>query len=130
MGNNYLDEVLPRWQFWKEYLIAKLENYKEACESKDGNWGLSAEKLEKIEKMNAEMIEKVKEIKSRTDLEKIQNEISKWMENLKDCCDWQDPEPAGVYWEDVDNEDKLSSWLSIKWFPYTMNYETNKKITK
>lgn len=130
MDNNYLDEVLPRWQFWKEYLITKLGNYKEAFESEDGHWGLSAEKLEKIEKMNAEMIEKVKEIKSRTDLEKIQNEISKWMENLNDCCNWQDPEPAGVYWEDVINEDKLSSWLSIKWFPYTMNRKGNKEITK
>lgn len=127
MDDNYLDEVLPRWKFWKEYLIAKLENYKEAFESKDGHWGLSDEQIEKIEKMNAEMIEKVKEIKSRTDLEKIQKETIKWMRNLKDCCDWEDPEPAGVYWEDVDNEDKLSSWLSIKWFLYTMNSKHTKK---
>lgn len=130
MDDDYLDEVLPRWQFWKEYLIAKIENYKEAFESKGGTWGLSVEQIEKIKKMSSEMIEKVKEIKSRTDLEKIQNEISKWMENLEVCCDWQDPEPAGVYWEDVINENKLSSWLSIKWFSCTMNHETNKEITK
>jgi len=121
MDDNYLDELLPRWQFWKEYLIAKLKNYKEAFESKDGHWGLSAEKLEKIEKMNAEMIEKVKEIKSRTDLEKIQNEISKWMKNLNDCCNWEDPEPAGVYWIDVDNGDKLSNWLALTDFCDMMN---------
>ena len=130
MDDNYLDEVLPRWQFCKEYLIEQLKIYKKAFENKDGNWGLSDEKFEKIEKMNAEMMEKVKEIKSRTDLEKIRNKIRKWMRNLNDCCDWKDPNPAGVYWIDVDNENKLSSWLSIKWFLYTMNYETNKETTK
>ena len=35
MDDDYMNEVLPRWQFWKEYLITKLGNYKEAFESEE-----------------------------------------------------------------------------------------------
>lgn len=132
MDDNYYNEVLPRWKFWKEYLIAKLENYdKEFGEEKEEFYGLSVEMVKEIKKLNAEMIEKVKEIKSRTDLEKISNEIQGWGGNVEKCCNWKDPNASGVYWIDVDNSDKLLSWLGLVDFCEMMDKkERNKEITK
>lgn len=132
MDDDYMNEVLPRWQFWKEFLIAKLEGYdKEFREEKKESYGLSVEMVKEIKKLNAEMIEKVKEIKSRTDLEKISNEIQGWEENVEKCCNWEDPNASGVYWIDVDNADKVSSWLGLIDFCEMMDKkERNKEITK
>ena len=38
MDDNYLDEVLPRWQFWKEYMIEQLGRYTERFEEGGFFW--------------------------------------------------------------------------------------------
>ena len=122
MDDNYYNEVLPRWKFWKEFLLTKLESYdKEFEEEKEEFYGLSVERVKKIKKLNAEIIEKVKKIKSKTDLEKISNEICGWTEEVEKCCNFKDPNASGVYWIDVDNGDKLSNWLALTDFCDMMN---------
>ena len=129
MDDNYLNKVLPRWQFWKEYLIEQLEEY--TARSEEGGFCcLSDDKIEKIKKVNTEMIEKIKGIKNRTDFEKVPDEIMKWKENIKDICDWKDCDYAGAFWEDVADEYKLSSWLNIGTLAYAIHHKTNKETTK
>lgn len=130
MDDNYLDEVLPRWKFWKECLIEQLEKYAASFEGEHFLYDLSDEETEKIKKINAEMIEKIKEIKSRTDFEKITDGIVTWNENIKDICSWKDYDYAGVFWEDVTNEYKLSSWLNIENLARVICHEANKEIMK
>lgn len=130
MNDNYLNETLPRWQFWKEYLIEQLERYTERFEKGDFFCCLSDKKTEEIKKVNTEMIEKIKGIKNRTDFGKIPDEVTKWKDNIKDILDWNDYEYAGVFWEDVTDEYKLSSWLNIGTLACAIYHKTNKEITK
>lgn len=130
MDDNYLDEVLPRWQFLKEYLIEQLERYTERFEGKNVNFDLSDKEIEKIKKINKEMIEKIKGIKSRTVFEEIADEIMMWREWMVGICGLKDYNYAGAFFDDVTDEYKLSSWLNIENLAYAMYRETNKEITK
>lgn len=130
MNDDYLNEVLPRWQFWKEYLIEQLGRYAERFEEGGYLYYISDKEVEKIKKINTEMIEKIKGIKNRTDFEKVPDEIMKWKENIKDIYDWKDCGYAGAFWEDVTDEYKLSSWLNIGTLAYEIYHKTNKEIRK
>lgn len=121
MDDNYLDEVLPRWKFWKEYLIEQLERYSERFEERGWFCELSDKEIEKIKEINAEMIEKTKGIKSRIGWGEITDELTRWRNDIKDVCNWRDCDYAGVFWEDIINEHKLSNWLALTDFCDMMN---------
>lgn len=73
--NGILKGVLPRWQFWKEYLIVQLEaGGKEIKKEKPGVL------------VSAEVIEKVKKIKSKTELKKNIKEIKGLLKKVDELC--------------------------------------------
>lgn len=103
MNDNYLDEVLPRWQFWKEYLIAQMEDFREEF---DEIFTEASEELAKI-------IKKIKKVENAKSLEKISKNIEEDLEKIKKEFHFHEEEFEGVYWIDVANDYKLHAWLNI-----------------
>lgn len=103
MDNNYLDEVLPRWQFWKEYLITQMEDFRKEF---DEDFPDVCKELDKI-------IKKIKKVENAKSLEKISKKIGEDLEKIKKECDLSSEGFEGVYWIDVTNDYKLHAWLNI-----------------
>lgn len=113
MDDNYLDEVLPRWQFWKEFLIAKMEDYKE---------GFKGEYPEAFKKC-AEMIKKIKKVENAESLEEIAEEARKFIRSMERDLELPPEEYAGIFHADVNvtSYDKVSAWVNAKKFPEMIN---------
>ena len=103
MDDDYLDEVLPRWQFWKEYLISQMEDFREEF---DEDFPEAFKELTKI-------IKKIKKVENAKSLEKISKKIEEDLEKIKKKCDLSEEGFEGVYWIDVANDYKLHAWLNI-----------------
>lgn len=103
MDDSYLDEVLPRWQFWKEYLISQMEDFREEFE----------EDFPEVFKKLTKVIEKIKKVENAKSLEKISKKIEEDLEKIKEECNLRSEGFEGVYWIDVVNDFKLHAWFNI-----------------
>lgn len=103
MDDDYMNEVLPRWQFWKEYLIAQMEDFSEEF---DEDFPDVCKELDKI-------IKKIKKVENAKGLEKISKKIDKDLIKIKKECDLCDEGFEGVFWIDVVNDFKLHAWFNI-----------------
>lgn len=103
MANDYINEVLPRWRFWKEFLIAQLERYRESVEE---------EYPEILEIFDDETVEKLEKTNTAEELKQVSKEIfeSMWSMYKK----FHDYEYMGVYETDITNRDTLLSWLTME----------------
>jgi hypothetical protein len=116
MDDNYLDEVLPRWQFWKEYLITIMEDYQRAFK-----WDMD------IYKLCSEMIEKIREIESAEKLKEIVGEIREMQTAITKSSDCKEDEYKGVYWSHVLDDCVLMCWLNMDYMGYFVANVKHKK---
>lgn len=103
MDNNYLDEVLPRWQFWKEYLITQMEDFREEFD----------EDFPEVFKKLTKVIEKIKKVENAKSLEKISKKIGEDLKKIKEECNLCSEGFEGVFLMDVVNDYKLHAWFNI-----------------
>jgi alpha-L-fucosidase len=103
MNDEYINEVLPRWQFWKEHLIEQLEKYRES---------LKKEHPEILEIFDDEMVEKIEKAETAESLKQASEEVWNTMWGLYKKFD--DYEYEGVCEKAVTNRDTLSSWLDME----------------
>lgn len=116
MDDSYLDEVLPRWQFWKEYLLTIMEDYKRAFK-----WDMD------IYKLCSEMIEKIREIKSAERLKEVVGEIREMQTAITKTSDCREDEYKGVYWSHVLDDGVLMCWLNMDYMGYFVAEAKHKK---
>lgn len=109
MDDNYLDEVLPRWQFWKEYLIAQLEEYMRLLAENSAIFKVCTETLEKIEK-----------VETAKDLKKIPEEIKNWEEKVFKCQEYY---PSSFY--PVENG-RFFNMINLNSFIHMINKQAKK----
>lgn len=103
MDNDYVNEVLPRWRFWKECPVEHLEQYRESLKK------YPEISSPEVSENCGEIIKKIKEAKTPESLKQAVEELSCFMWVLRreyDDCDCE-----GVYNTDVTNEDRLVNWL-------------------
>lgn len=79
MNNDYMDEVLPRWQFCKEFLITQTEDFAEEFVEEDPE----------VVKKLAKIIEKIKKTKNAKDLEKILKKIKEDLIKIEKNLIWK-----------------------------------------
>jgi len=103
MDNNYLNEVLPRWQFLKEFLIAQMEYFREAFK----------EEFPEVFKELAKVIEKIKKAENAKSLEKISKKLEEDLEKIPEKCGLSEDSYEGAFWVDVVNDFKSHSWFNI-----------------
>lgn len=115
MDDDYLNEVLPRWQFWKEYLIEQLEEYMRLLTENSG-----------IFKACTEMLEKIEKVETAKDLRKIPEEIENWKKKVLECSR-RERYPSNFY---PIADGRLLNMLNLSGFSYMINKQTNKEITK
>lgn len=115
MDDDCLDEVLPRWQFWKEYLIEQMEEYMSLLTENSG-----------IFKACTEMLEKIEKVETAKDLRKIPEEIKNWGEKVLECSrrEWY---PSDCY--PIENG-RLLNMLNLSSFSDIINKQTNKQTKK
>lgn len=123
MDDNYYNEVLPRWKFWKERLVEQLKAYQVVF--KENNSEHFREENSEFFKDLAEIIEKTKEVETAENLKRAAEEIGEFtyslMKNLEEY------EYAGVdYYEGVCDQIKLESWLNINDLVYKIKTEIKK----
>lgn len=98
-----MNEVLPRWRFWKECLVEQLEKYRESVKK---------EYPKILEIFNDETVKKIEEANTAGSLKQVSKEIFESMWSMYKKFD--DYEYMGVYESDVTNQDTLSSWLTME----------------
>lgn len=119
MDNDYVNEVLPRWRFWKECLVEQLEQYREGLKKHPEI------SVQEVSENFGEIIKKIKEAETPESLKQASEELNDFMTLL--LRKYDDYVCMGVYNMDVTNEDRLANWLGMGSIIYKIRWEIKQK---
>lgn len=114
MDDNYLDEVLPRWQFLKECLVEQLGQYMESLK----------ETYPEVVKDCAKITNKIEKARTPKSLKRASAELDKFMDSLEK--NFRNYNYKGVCEIGVFDERRYVSWLNMR----DLNIEINITKTK
>lgn len=119
MDNDYVNEVLPRWRFWKECLVEHLEQYRESLKK------YPEFSSPEVSENCGEIIKKIEKAETAESLKQASEELNGFMSSL--WREYYDCEYEGVYEADVTNNDRLASWLGMDSLIYKIRWEIKQK---
>lgn len=112
MNDNYLDEVLPRWQFWKERLVEQLGQYMKSLK----------ETYPEVVEDCAKITNKIENARTSKGLKQTSAKLDKFMDSLEK--NFRNYDYEGVCETGVFDERRYASWLDMR----DLNFKIN--ITK